>query len=940
MIGELIQEYLVGLGVRLDRPGFAQAETTIRSLDHTVESATGNMARNFVRASAMIGTAIAGVTASAFGLMKAAASSDLAMEKLSRQMMVSKDAAWTMKEATDALGASIQDIMLTPELMGRFEKLTADGRKMKVGGDFAETMKNFRDLMFELTRLKQEVSYAMTWVGYYLMKYLNRPLTEAREKFRSFNDMFVKNMSVWTEKAARMLVYIINVGRHFLTLIMDIGKALWSMWESFPRGVKIAAAALAGLTLILRANPLTRMLLLVGSLLLLIDDYYGHMEGKQSAFGAYWDKLNEYIEAAKVKWAEFKKEALPFWEKFVDLCSTAKDRTLAFARSIVNLLERVGKSDGLWNFLDVLGELGKALGHITASILGGLLESLQMFYESADKHGAVDGLGKSVELLWGMFVGLIHAVARVIDGIANLTDEVRKTEEYRDFIDAIAELVAVSFELFNVILDLINIAFRGLFGEMGKTNHVYTFRDAIRAVLSVFTGLIRAVSRAIKLFSELLSFMRDSKPFRIFWEELGKIIDRTIEKVGNFGRALLALKDGDFKKAWQIVKGEDSKHGGTGGKFGASKKAVDAAMLAISGQESGGNYDSVNTDSGASGAFQIMPENWPSWAENAGIGADAPMTQENQNIVARHKMLEYYNQFGNWRDVAIAWYGGPGAVDYSEAVKNAPQYYNGNEYPSINEYADSVVERMKKIITDWGGLEEEHSTSTPADSSANGTIPEVSPSSTEEAPQTESKGGIIDVVKDAVVASARLNPVVGALVDAAEVVRNILPTAAKGEYHIEPLAWNRDKSVRTEAQEVLPLPSDDPLLTVLPRVQEEPQIGPDFLGALSRAYTVMKDGVEETVRPYLEVAATSRYSVDPLLYNGLMAGMPPSMQERSGSGGSVVYQVDVGGVTVNGTNRNAAEIGRSVGREVMSSLEKQGAYILRSRTMTGAPVMI
>lgn len=440
MIGEMIQEYLVGLGVRLDKPGFAQAEATINRLDHTVESATGNMARNFVRASAMIGTAVAGVTASVFGLMKSAASQDLAMQKLSRQMMVGKDAAWTMKAATDALGESIQDIMLTPELMGRFEKLTADGRKMQIGGDFAETMKNFRDLTFEFTRLKQEVSYAMTWVGYYLMKYLNRPLTEAREKFRSFNDMFVKNMSVWTEKAARMLVYIINVGRHFLTLVVDIGKALWRMWESFPRGVKIAAAALAGLTLVLRANPLTRMLLLVGSLLLLIDDYYGHMEGKQSAFGKYWDKLNEYIDTAKVKWEAFREEALPFWERFVELCGTAKERTLAFARSIGHLLERVGNSDGLRDFLGVLGELGKAIWHLIMSIGGGLIDSLQMFYEAAEKHGAVDGLGKSVELLWGMVVNLIHAVALVIDGIADLTDEVRKTEEYRDFIGAIAEL--------------------------------------------------------------------------------------------------------------------------------------------------------------------------------------------------------------------------------------------------------------------------------------------------------------------------------------------------------------------------------------------------------------------------------------------------------------------------------------------------------------------
>jgi phage-related tail protein len=869
MIGELIQEYLVGLGVRLDKPGFAQAESTINRLDHTVESATGNMARNFVRASAMIGTAVAGITASVFGLMKSAASQDLAMQKLSRQMMVGKDAAWAMKSATDALGESIQDIMLTPELMGRFEKLTADGRKMQVGGDFAETMKNFRDLTFEFTRLKQEVSYAMTWVGYYLMKYLNRPLSEACEKFRSFNDMFVKNMSVWTEKAARALVYIINVGRHFLTLIVDIGKALWAMWESFPRGVKIAAAALAGLTLVLKANPLTRMLLLVSSLLLLIDDYYGHMEGKQSAFGKYWDKLNEYIDAAKVKWEEFKKEALPFWEKFVDLCSTAKDRTLAFARSIVNLLERVGKSDGLWNFLDVLGELGKALGHITASILGGLLESLQMFYESADKHGALDGLGKSVELLWGMFVGLIHAVARVIDGIANLTDEVRKTEEYRDFIDAIAELVAVSFELFNVILDLINIAFRGLFGEMGKTDHVYTFRDAIRAVLSVFTGLIRAVSRAIKLFSELLSFMRDSTPFRQFWEELGKMIDAAIEKTGKFGRALLALKNGEFKKAWQIIRGEDSDRGGSPAgdgdrawnrrvvyerlqKEGYSAEAI-AGILGRLKQEH--NFDTSDVPEhdvpgvghvGGYGMYQwngSRTTDFLAWAEGKGLDPQDPGVQTDYAIkeaYERNLGPERMNKM-SVSEAATAW------TDEWEVGKH------GYEQSYAAEAYDDILS---------GRILDAKPHSTPANNSESVTTPETPPSSTEEAPQTESKGGIIDVVKDAVVASARLNPVVGALVDAAEVVGNILPTSATANYH-----------------------------------------------------------------------------VDPLLYNGLMAGMPPPTQQN-GNTGSIVYQVNVGGVTVNGTNRSAVEIGKSVGREVMSSLERSGAHILRSRTMTGDPLLV
>jgi len=531
MIGEMIQEYLVGLGAKIDKPGFSQAEATIKSLDRTVESSTGRMAANFARASAMIGTAITGVSASVFGLMKSAAAQDLAMQKLSRQMMVSKDAAWTMKKATDALGESIQDIMLTPELMERFNKLAADGRKMKVGGDFAETMRGFRDLMFEFTRLKQEVSYAMTWVGYYLMKYLNRPLAEAREKFRSFNDMFVKNMSTWTEKAARMLVYIINVGKHFLMLVLDVGKALWRMWDSFPRGVKIATAALAGLTLVLRANPLTRMLLLVGSLLLLIDDYYGHMEGKQSAFGTYWDKLNEYIKTAKKYWEEF-------------------------SGAVSDFADRVESSSALNDFLYVIKEIGGALWELATIYVDAWINQAQMLYESMEKHGAVDSLRESMQKLWNIFMSVLGTVRDLIRWMGRLVNEVRRTKEYQDLIDAVGELADVLLETFNIILDLVNIAFRGLFGELGKTNSVYSFRDAIRAVLSIFTSLLRIVSGAIGVFRDLLTMMRDSSPFRRFWEELGKMIDAAIVRVGKFGRALLAIKDGEFRKAWSIISGD------------------------------------------------------------------------------------------------------------------------------------------------------------------------------------------------------------------------------------------------------------------------------------------------------------------------------------------------------------------------------------------------
>jgi hypothetical protein len=125
--------------------------------------------------------------------------------------------------------------------------------------------------------------------------------------------------------------------------------------------------------------------------------------------------------------------------------------------------------------------------------------------------------------------------------------------------------------------------------------------------------------------------------------------------------------------------------------FSEGGNEFDNLVAAIGGQESGGNYNAKNGRTGASGKYQIMPDNWPSWSREAGLPAGAAMTPENQEIVARFKLKQYYDKYGA-RGAAIAWYGGEGALKYSAGAMNRKQG-NGDE-PSINEYADSVLARM------------------------------------------------------------------------------------------------------------------------------------------------------------------------------------------------------------------------------------------------------
>lgn len=154
------------------------------------------------------------------------------------------------------------------------------------------------------------------------------------------------------------------------------------------------------------------------------------------------------------------------------------------------------------------------------------------------------------------------------------------------------------------------------------------------------------------------------------------------------------ITDPEEQRQWLISNSGGRNSSGTGGD-------ISSFIGAISGQESGGNYDAVNSRTGASGRYQIMPENWPVWSREAGLPADAPMTPENQDKVAEYKLKQYVDAYG-YRGAAIAWYAGPGALEYSEDALNRKQG-NGDE-PSINEYADAIMARMGISGGDTGGL--------------------------------------------------------------------------------------------------------------------------------------------------------------------------------------------------------------------------------------------
>lgn len=115
----------------------------------------------------------------------------------------------------------------------------------------------------------------------------------------------------------------------------------------------------------------------------------------------------------------------------------------------------------------------------------------------------------------------------------------------------------------------------------------------------------------------------------------------------------------------------------------------------VSGNESGGNYDAHNNDSGAHGKYQFMPGTWQ------GVMGDAPMTPQNQEMAFDKKYKPIYDKYGAAGVLVAVYAGDDNAGRYmrgenllgegGEYSADAPQSSGGNQYPSVRQYVINAL---------------------------------------------------------------------------------------------------------------------------------------------------------------------------------------------------------------------------------------------------------
>ncbi|MFN8624086.1 MAG: hypothetical protein U0869_25370 [Chloroflexota bacterium] len=139
-------------------------------------------------------------------------------------------------------------------------------------------------------------------------------------------------------------------------------------------------------------------------------------------------------------------------------------------------------------------------------------------------------------------------------------------------------------------------------------------------------------------------------------------------------------------------------------------------LWALAGEESGWDWTARNRSSGAYGRYQVMPDNWPAWADRYLGDRFADPSPHNQAIVVRRKVADLHDWLGSWRRVAYWWLTGDtetderrwssvaqGYVDdISALMKRAPDA--GEPVPADEGGPDAGRGDWRFVVGDGAGL--------------------------------------------------------------------------------------------------------------------------------------------------------------------------------------------------------------------------------------------
>lgn len=231
------------------------------------------------------------------------AKQDIENEKLSRQLWTTKENAKEVSMALDTMGATMQDLWLSPTLMKQFTQLRKDSAALKLPADYANNIKIVQGIGLEFSRTKQLGTLAFQQIGSYIIKYLAGPLAEIKQGFKSFNDSLIKNIPNIAKVigtaigvVARILLTVAKVIGTIISVVSKVASIIGQLLSKIPAPLQKIMKIIALIGLLIMAGPVGAIIALIAAL----DDLFTYLRGGKSVMGSFFDGLFGKKEDKKV----------------------------------------------------------------------------------------------------------------------------------------------------------------------------------------------------------------------------------------------------------------------------------------------------------------------------------------------------------------------------------------------------------------------------------------------------------------------------------------------------------------------------------------------------------------------------------------------------------------------------------------------------------------
>ncbi len=383
-MSNILEEYLVRIGAEVDKDAFAGAAKAINNLSGML----GKLGSILKYGAIFAG--LAKVTEAVIDNIKAVASADLEYQKLAQSMWVTKDTAKTLSVVLKTMGASQEDVAWVPELREQFFRLRQEMAELSTPADADGQLAWIREIGYDVQSLQLKLKMFKEWVVYYLIKELQPYIKEFQEFIHWLNDKFGKNLPALARKVASVLASVVRVAMSLVKALKWLFEGIYNFIDALPSKTKALVAVFAVVGAAIMAGPFGLMMMAIGTALIMLEDFFGYLEGRESS------------ETLKPLWKWLTDENNPLRR----LIEKLKEGIAFILAKLTELFEKVFTEERQEKLKKTVANIAKGVAEI-AEGLATIVESI---------------FGKKypvVKKFWDFF---LTAVGKVVDKVLTLTN--------------------------------------------------------------------------------------------------------------------------------------------------------------------------------------------------------------------------------------------------------------------------------------------------------------------------------------------------------------------------------------------------------------------------------------------------------------------------------------------------------------------------------------